>query len=53
VTVFLARAAIVDVTSLALAAVSAFLLIRYRLNSAWLVLGGGLVGLAMSPWLVR
>jgi chromate transporter len=53
VTVFLARAAIVDVTSLVLAAVSAFLLIRYRLNSAWLVLGGGLVGLAMSPWLVR
>ncbi|MGA6971871.1 MAG: chromate efflux transporter, partial [Candidatus Binatus sp.] len=53
VTVFLTRAAIVDVTSLALAAVSAFLLIRYRLNSAWLVLGGGLVGLAMSPWLVR
>ncbi len=53
VTVFLTRAAIVDVTSLVLAAVSAFLLIRYRLNSAWLVLGGGLVGLAMSPWLVR
>ena len=53
VTVFLTRAAIVDVTSLMLAAVSAFLLIRYRLNSAWLVLGGGLVGLAMSPWLVR
>ncbi len=53
VTVFLTRAAIVDVSSQMLAAVSAILLNRYRLNSAWLVLGGGLVGLAMSPWLVR
>jgi len=53
VTLFLARAAIVDITTMVLAAAGAFLLIRYRLNSAWLVLGGGLVGLAMSPWLGR
>jgi len=48
VTLFLARAAIVDVTTMILAASSAFILIRYRVNSAWLVLGGGLVGLAMT-----
>ncbi|HEY9159110.1 chromate efflux transporter [Candidatus Binatus sp.] len=50
VTLFLARAAIVDLTTMILAVSSAFILIRYRLNSAWLVLGGGLVGLAMIPW---
>jgi chromate transporter len=50
VTLFLARAAIVDVTTMILAASSAFILIRYRVNSAWLVFGGGLVGLAMTRW---
>jgi len=50
VTLFLARAAIVDVTTMILAASSTFILIRYRVNSAWLVLGGGLVGLAMTRW---
>ena len=50
VTLFLARAAIVDVTTMILAASSALILIRYRVNSAWLVLGGGVVGLAMIPW---
>ncbi len=48
VTWFLARAAIVDVTTLLLAISSAFVLIRYRVNSAWLVIGGGLIGLAMT-----
>jgi chromate transporter len=48
VTLFLARDAIVDVTTLMLAAASAFVLIRYRVNSAWLVIGGGAVGLAMT-----
>jgi len=47
VTLFLARAAVVDVVTLILAIVSAFVLIRCRVNSAWLVIGGGLVGLAM------
>lgn len=48
----LGRAAIVDVPTAALAAVGAVALIRYRLNSAWLVLGGALVGAAVTygPW---
>src|SRR5208282_422723 len=50
VTLFLARTAIVDLTTMLLAVSSAFILILYRVNSAWLVLGGGLVGLAMNPW---
>jgi chromate transporter len=50
VTLFLARAAIIDLTTIILAVSSAFVLIRYRVNSAWLVLGGGLIGLAMTPW---
>ncbi len=43
----LARAALVDVPAVVLLAASAVLLIRYRINSAWLVLGGALAG-----WLV-
>ena len=50
VTLFLARAAIVDITTILLAASSAFILIRYRVNSAWLVIGGGLIGVAMTLW---
>jgi chromate transporter len=42
----LGQASIVDVLTAALALVAAVLLIRLRLNSAWLVLGGGVVGLA-------
>jgi chromate transporter len=42
----LAQASIVDVLTAALALAAAVLLIRFRLNSAWLVLGGGVVGLA-------
>ncbi|HYK65152.1 MAG TPA: chromate efflux transporter [Patescibacteria group bacterium] len=48
VTLFLARAAIVDFTTLVLAAASAVVLIRYRMNSAWLVIGGGLIGVAVT-----
>ncbi|HEV2171178.1 MAG TPA: chromate efflux transporter, partial [Candidatus Binatus sp.] len=48
VTLFLARAAIVDLTTILLAISSAFVLIRYRLNSAWLVLSGGAIGLAIT-----
>lgn len=40
----LGRSALVDLWTLGLAALSAFLLLRFRLNSAWLVLGGGLAG---------
>ncbi len=50
VTLFLARAAIVDITTILIAASSAFILIRYRVNSAWLVIGGGLIGVAMTLW---
>jgi chromate transporter len=41
----LGRAAIVNLTTLGLAAVSAVLLLRFRVNSLWLVIGGGLIGL--------
>ena len=48
----LARAAIVDVPTAAIAGAGAIALIRYRLNSAWLVLGGAIVGAAVTygPW---
>jgi len=41
----LGTSSIVDLLTLALFLLAAVLLIRYRLNSAWLVLGGGAVGL--------
>jgi chromate transporter len=44
VTWHLGRAAIVNVTALALMLVSAVLLLRFRVNSVWLVLGGAAVG---------
>jgi chromate transporter len=45
VTFQLGRSAVNDWVSGALALVAAVLLLRFKLNSAWLVLGGGLVGL--------
>jgi chromate transporter len=48
VTYQLARAALVDITTVLLAITSAALLLRFKVNSAWLVLGGAVVG-----WLVR
>jgi chromate transporter len=47
VTWYLGRAALVDVPTGALAIVAGLLLVRHRVNSAWLVLGGGLAGLAV------
>ncbi len=41
----LGRAAIVDWLTIGLAIASAFLLLRFRVNSAWLVLGGALAGI--------
>ena len=48
VTVQLGRAALVDPLTIALAAASFVLLLRFRVNSAWLVLAGAGIGLA-SP----
>ena len=42
----LGRAAIVDFTTVAIALVSAILLFRFHVNSAWLVIGAALVGWA-------
>ncbi len=47
VTAQLGRAALVDLPTVALAALSAALLLRYRLNSTWLVLGGAGLGWAL------
>jgi chromate transporter len=44
----LARAAVVDLATGALALASALLLLRYRVNSAWLVAGGALAGLLLG-----
>jgi chromate transporter len=44
VTVQLGRSALVDPLTIAVAALSAVALLRFRTNSAWLVLGGALIG---------
>jgi len=42
------RSAVVDGTTLVLAALSLFLLIVYRVNSVWLVAGGALIGVGST-----
>ena len=42
----LGRSAIVDWLTIGLAIASAVLLLRFRINSAWLVLGGAILGIA-------
>lgn len=44
VTYQLGRTAIIDLKTIALALTSALLLFRFRVNSAWLILGGAIVG---------
>ena len=44
----LSRAAVVDWSTLGIGAASAILLFRFRVNSAWLVLGGAVVGALLS-----
>jgi chromate transporter len=51
VTWYLGRTSIVDIPTVALALLGALLLLRYRVNSAWLVLAGALVGTAV--WWLR
>ena len=41
----LGRAAVVDLLTIGLSIVTAVFLLRFRVNSAWLVLGGALVGI--------
>ena len=47
VTFQLGRAALVDIPTLILAIVTAVLLFRFTVSSAWLVLGGGVLGLLL------
>lgn len=47
VTAQLARAALVDASTVVLGLLSAVLLVRFKLNSTWLVLGGAGAGLAL------
>ena len=51
VTLQLGRAALTDGVSVAIAAASVTLLIRSRVNSAWMIFGAGLIGLALTRWL--
>ena len=44
----LGRAALVDLPTILLAAVAALLLFRFKINSAWLVLGGAVIGLGIN-----
>jgi chromate transporter len=44
----LGRASVMDIPTVGLAIVSAVLLFRFRVNSAWLMLGGATIGLAGS-----
>ncbi len=47
----LGMAAVVDYITLIIAGLSAFLLFRYKLNSAWLVLSGGILGYFVTAML--
>jgi chromate transporter len=50
VTLQLSRAALVDIPTVLIGAISALLLLYRRINSAWLILAAGLIGLAASRW---
>jgi chromate transporter len=49
VTVELARAALVDILTILIASVGAILLIRWKVNSTWLVAGAALIG-GLTHW---
>jgi chromate transporter len=44
----LGRASVIDIPTVILAVLSAILLFRFRINSAWLMLGGAVAGLAAT-----
>jgi chromate transporter len=50
VTLQLSRDALIDALTVGIAAVAALLLWRFRVNSTWLILGGGLTGLAAEAF---
>jgi chromate transporter len=47
VTAELARAAVTSLATAGIAAASAVLLLRYKVNSTWIVLGGAAFGVAL------
>ncbi len=49
----LGREAVVDLTTALVAVASAVVLFRFRVNSSWLVLGGGTVGVLAQLWRTR
>jgi chromate transporter len=51
----LARAALVDAVTVGLAVVSAVLLVRYRVNSVWLIVGAAVLGIlaSLAGWPAR
>ena len=51
VTLQLNRAALIDVVTVAIAAASVALLIRSRINSAWMIFAAGMIGLLLTRWL--
>lgn len=53
VTVQLARAAVVDLPTLLLAAAAAVLLVRFKMSSTWLVLAGAAAGFALHHFTPR
>jgi chromate transporter len=48
VTVQLAQSALIDLTTITLALIAGVMLIRFRVNSMWLIVVGGMVGLAVT-----
>jgi chromate transporter len=44
----LGRSSLIDPVTILIGLISAILLIRYRINSTWLILGGGIIGLASA-----
>lgn len=48
VLVLLGKASLVDIPTLAIAAIAALLMVRYRVGSSWLIIGGAVTGLLIS-----